>query len=291
MQALIRDLNTRCDALPFHTAWYVKNLRTGETADRHGHVVVPSASTRKIAIMMAALKGVNEGKLALEQPVTIEAKYQNNDSGTFQHLQPGFTIPLRDALVMMIIVSDNTCTGMVVDLVGLEQINALCGSIGMQGTTHRYGVPPGGMAGYRPADATNATTPADVALLLELILQGACDADAAARLGCTPELCQLGLDILSWQKLRNRLPSRLPLGTKVAHKTGTTAQNHHDAGIIYQGEQPLFILTAYTDRVPAALPDGTPGHTAAIELIGHLCRMCYDAFVSLKHSLTPPARS
>jgi len=209
--------------------------------------------------------------------VTIQAKYQHNDSGCFQHLQPGFTIQLRDALVMMIIVSDNTCTGTVADMVGLEHVNALCRAIGMQGTTHRYGIPPGGMAGYRPAEATNATTPADVGLLLDVILQGTHNPAAAARLGCTPALCQLGLDILSWQKLRNRLPARLPLGTKVAHKTGTTAQNQNDAGIIYQGEQPLFILTAYTDKIPRELPDGTPGYTAAIALIGRLCRSCYDA--------------
>jgi beta-lactamase class A len=277
LSTLVADLNKLCDELPFHTGWYLKALRTGETAHRHGHVVVPSASTRKVAIMMAALKAVNEGKLTLEQPVTIQARYQDNDSGCLQHLRPGFTIQLYDALVMMIIVSDNTCTGMVADLVGLDQINALCRSIGMQGTTHRYGIPPGGMAGYRPAEATNATTPADVALLLELILQGTQDPTAATRLGCTPALCQLGLDILSWQKLRNRLPARLPHGTKVAHKTGTSAGNQNDVGIIYQGEQPLFILTAYTDQLPLELPDGTPGYTAAIQLIGRLSRLCYDA--------------
>jgi len=278
LDMLATDLNKLCDELPFHTAWYLKALHTGETAHRHGHVVVPSASTRKIAIMMAALKAVHEGKLALDQPVTIQAKYQNNDSGCFQYLQPGFTIQLRDVLVMMIIVSDNTCTGTVVDMVGLNAINALCQAIGMRGTTHRYGIPPGGMAGYRPAPETNATTPADVGLLLGLILQGAQDAAVAAQLGCTPALCQVGLDILSWQRLRNRLPARLPQGTKVAHKTGTTARNQNDAGIIYQGNQPHFILTAYTDEVPLELPDGTPGHTAANQLIAQLCRLCYDAF-------------
>ena len=277
LDMLTADLNTLCDEQPFHTGWYLKDLHTDETADRNGHVIVPSASTRKIAILMAALKAVNEGKLALDQPVTIQAKYQNNDSGCFQHLQPGFTLQLRDALVMMIIVSDNTCTGTVADMVGLDHVNALCWAIGMQGTTHRYGIPPGGMAGYRSAEATNATTPADVGLLLDVILQGTHDSAAAARLGCTPALCQLGLDILSWQRLRNRLPARLPHGTKVAHKTGTTAQNQNDAGIIYQGEQPLFILTAYTDKLPLELPGGTPGYTAAIELIGRLSRTCYDA--------------
>jgi beta-lactamase class A len=281
---LVTELNKLCDEMPFHAGWYVQNLLTGETAHRHGHAVVPSASTRKIAIMMATLKAVNEGTLALDQPVIMQGKYQDNDSGCFQHLQPGFTIQLRDALVMMIIVSDNTCTGTVTDIVGLDAINALCQSLGMRGTTHRYGIPPGGMAGYRPAAETNATTPADVGMLLALILQGSQDAAAAARLGCTPALCQLGLDILSWQRLRNKLPSRLPLGTKVAHKTGTTAQNYNDAGIIYQGEQPLFLLSAYTDQVPATLPNGTPGHTAANELIGRLCRTCYDALRAEEHS-------
>ncbi|MDH3601799.1 MAG: class A beta-lactamase-related serine hydrolase [Candidatus Tectomicrobia bacterium] len=276
VQMLEQELNKLCDEQPFHTGWYFKNLRTGDILQRHGDVVVPSASTRKIAIMMAALKAVHEGKLALDQPVVMEAKFQDNDSGCFQHLQPGFTIQLRDALVMMIIVSDNTCTGAVATLVGLEPINQLCQSIGMTGTTHRYGIPPAGMSGYLPAEETNATTPADVGLLLEIILQGSRDAEAAARLGCTPDLCQLALDILSWQRLRNRLPSRLPRSVKVAHKTGTTAKNYNDAGIVYLDDEPLFILSAYTDGVPDALPNGDPGHTTAHDLIGRLCRICFD---------------
>lgn len=278
LDMLVTDLNKLCDELPFHSGWYLKELRTGATAHRHGHVIVPSASTRKIAIMMAALKAVHEGTLALEQRITIEAKYQDNDSGCFQHIQPGLTFQLRDALVMMIIVSDNTCTGTVVDLVGLDAINALSQAVGMRGTTHRYGIPPAGMAGYRPAPETNATTPADVGLLLERILQGAHDPAVATQLGSTPTLCQLALDILSWQRLRNRLPARLPLGTKVAHKTGTTARNYNDAGIIYQGDEPRFILSAYTDEVPRELPDGTPGHTAANQLVAQLCRLCYDVY-------------
>src|SRR4029453_5395032 len=99
-----------------------------------GDTPVPSASTRKISIMMAALKAVHDGKLALDQKVTIQAKYQDNDSGPFQHLTPGFWITFRDALVMMIIVSDNTCTGTVVDMVGLDNIQRFCDAVGMAGT-------------------------------------------------------------------------------------------------------------------------------------------------------------
>jgi beta-lactamase class A len=276
MRELAARLDALCDALPFQTSWYLKDWATGARADRLGDVPVPSASTRKISIMMAALKAVHDGKLALDQKVVIDAKYQDNDSGTFQHLTPGFWITFRDALVMMIIVSDNTCTGQVVDLVGLGEIQRFCESVGMSRTVHRFGIPPR-LGPDHALDQVTSTTPNDQGLLLELILRGTTDAAVAARMGVTTALCRLGLDILSWQKLKARLPSQLPLGTKIAHKTGTGSRGFMDAGIVWKGDRPLFILTAYTDRVPAALPDGTPGFTAANTLIGRMARVAYDA--------------
>jgi beta-lactamase class A len=275
MRDLAQRLNDLCDALPFQTSWYLKDLTTGATSDRRGDVPVPSASTRKISIMMAALAAVHAGKLSLDQKLTVEAKYQDNDSGTFQHLTPGFWITLRDALVMMIIVSDNTSTGMVVDQVGLESIQRYCESLGMKGTIHRFGIPPR-LGADHTLDQVTSTTPNDQGLLLELILRGTSDGAVAARLGCTTELVQLGLDILTWQKLKTRLPSLLPAGTKIAHKTGTGARGFMDAGIIWKNDRPQCILTAYTDHVPAALPDGTPGFAAAAQLIGRMARTCYD---------------
>jgi beta-lactamase class A len=279
MRELTQRLNELCDPAPFQTSWYLKDLTTDQQADRLGAVPVPSASTRKISIMMAALQAVHAGKLALDQSVTIEARYQDNDSGTFQHLTPGFAITLRDALVMMIIVSDNTCTGMVADLVGLDNIQRFCESVGMTGTIHRFGIPPRLGRDHTLAQVTT-TTPNDQGLLLELILRGTADVGAAARLGGTPALCRLALNILSWQKLKARLPSLLPLGTRVAHKTGTGARGYMDAGIVYKGERPLFILTAYTEHVPDALADGTPGFAAANQLIGRMARLCYDTLES-----------
>jgi len=276
MKDLVQEMNAACDALPFQTSWHLKALANGERADRLGDVPVPSASTRKISIMMTALKAVHDGKLSLDQKVTIDAKYQDNDSGTFQHLTPGFWITFRDALVMMIIVSDNTCTGTVVDLVGLGEIQRFCESIGMSRTVHRFGIPPR-LGPEHTLEQVTTTTPNDQGLLLELILQGTTDPAVAARMGVTPALCKLGLDILSWQKLKTRLPSQLPLGTKVAHKTGTGSRGYMDAGIVFKADRPLFILTAYTDHVPAALPDGTPGFAAAYQVMGRMARMAWDA--------------
>ena len=275
MRDVVDRLNRLCDALPFQTSWHLRDLTTRETADRLGDVPVPSASTRKISILMAALAAVHQGKLALDQKVTVDVRYQDNDSGTFQHLTPGFAITLRDALVMMIIVSDNTCTGMVTDLVGLDALQRYCAAVGLSRTVHRYGIPPR-LGRDHTLEQVTTTTPNDQGLLLDLILTATDDAAVAARLGSTPALCRLGLDILSWQKLKTRLPSRLPLNTRVAHKTGTGSRGFMDAGIVYRDDLPLFILTAYTEHVPVALPDGTPGFTAANDLIGTMARVCYD---------------
>jgi beta-lactamase class A len=69
----------------------------------------------------------------------------------------------------------------------------------------------------------------------------------------------------------------LPLATKVAHKTGTGSRGFMDAGIVFKDERPLFILTAYTEHVPTALPDGTPGFAAAYQVIGKMTRLSWDA--------------
>jgi beta-lactamase class A len=275
---LIRRLNGMCDEQPFHTGWYLKDLQTGREADRAGDLVGPSASTRKIAILMAALKEVHAGRLSLDQPVTILAKYQDNKSGCFQYLQPGFTIPFRDCLIMMIIVSDNTCTGTIVDMVGLDRITAFSQSAGMVGTTHRDNIPPANLPWDHPVDATNTTTPNDVGRLLGLILDGSRDGAIAERLGCTPELCRYAIDILSWQQITNRLPYLMPPTARIAHKTGRGVRNYSDAGIIFNGDEPRYILSVYTDQVPPELPDGRAGRGAAHLHIARLCRTCWDFF-------------
>ena len=284
VERLASSLNDLCAAQPFETGWFFKDLRTGEGANRRGDVVVPSASTRKISILMAALRDVHAGRLSFDQPVRIEARYQISDSGCMQHFRPGSTLTLHDFLVMMIIVSDNVCTGTIADMLGLDRINEYCRSIGMARTAHRAGIPreeypvmPPGRTAPPDVGRLNATTPADVGLLLDSILRGAEDEAAAEGLGCTAALCRYAIDILSWQNLIARLPALLPTGTKVAHKTGTGGQAVNDSGIIFKDGKPLFILTVYTYPVPRVLADGEPGKAVATAHIARLSRTCWDA--------------
>ena len=124
----------------------------------------------------------------------------------------------------------------------------------------------------------NATTPNEQGLLFELLLRGSTDPAVARRLRSTPELCQVALRILGWQMLVSRMPAQLPLGARVAHKTGTNeGRNYNDGGIVYKGRDPRFILTACTEHVPVALPDGAEGRRAVPRLIATLTRACWDA--------------
>lgn len=278
MQDLVARMNAICDAQNFDTTWYVKDLKTGAEADRGGDVVTPSASTRKTSILMHALSKVHEGKLKLDEPCTIEARLQEGvDSGTYQYMTPGCVIPLRDAFVNMIITSDNVCTQMVLERLDRAELNAWCQRIGMTGTTHRVNFPPPGLPWDHPIDAVASTTARDQGVLLDKMVKGADDAAAAAHLGATPELLRLGLDILSWQRLRNLIPSLLPAKTKVANKTGRGPRGRMDAGVVYKNDAPRFIITVYLDRVPDVLPDGLPGYTAAYSTAGRLTRACWDA--------------
>jgi len=277
MQDLAARLHAVCDAQPFNTSWYVKDLATGWEADRGGELVLPSASTRKTSILMHALSKVHEGKLSLTDPCTVEARLQEGvKSGTYQYMTPGVVIPFRDALVNMIITSDNVCTQLTLERLDRDALNAWCQRIGMVGTTHRVNFPAPDLPWDVAVTELASTTARDQGLLLDRMVAGTNDGEAAAFLGATPELCSLALDILSWQRFRNLIPCLLPDGAKVANKTGKGQRGRMDAGVVYKNDAPRFIITVYTDQVPVTLPDGLPGYTAAFATAGRLTRLCWD---------------
>ncbi|GGG36640.1 serine hydrolase [Caldovatus sediminis] len=279
MDELVTCLHAICDAQPFRTSWYLRDLTTGREADRDGDVPVPSASVRKTSIMMAALRAVHEGRLRLDEPCTIEARLQKDVmSGTYRYMTPGCVIPLRDAIVNMIITSDNVCTQIVLERLDADGLNAWCRALGMAHTHHGPRIPPLTLAYDHPIEQNAYTAPRDQGLLLDLVLRGAQgDAAAADRLGCSADLCRLGLDILTWQQHRTMIPALLPYATKVANKTGRGRRGRMDAGIVFRDERPLYILAAFTDFVPETMPDGLPGYAAAFATIARLSRACWEA--------------
>ncbi|GAA5068026.1 beta-lactamase class A [Thermocatellispora tengchongensis] len=267
-------LNVLCSAQPFVTGWALVELRTGERASRAGARPFPAASTRKVAVLMTVLRAVHASALDLDATLVVDGRYRDQVfTGTLQHLDPGLTLSLRDALTLMIILSDNLATAHVIDLVGLDAVNDLCAAAGLTGTRHRHAlIPP--LAPDHPVDATNVTTPDDQARLLELIARGAAGEDST--LGCPPHLCAFALDVLRRQQFRDALPALLPYGTEVAHKSGAGWRDVSDTGVIYTGGRPGYVLAVYTDEVPAVLPDGLPGAARARAHIADLSRACWE---------------
>lgn len=288
MTALAAELDALCDAQSFTTSWYVRDLASGGSAHRRGHEPTPSASTRKIVFMMVVLRAVHEGRLDLWQSVVAEERMMRGVlSGVLYHMTPGLTFPLRDAILQMIITSDNICTGIIGELIEPAEVNAFCREIGMTGTTIRHMVPPRDMPEDADFDFVASTNPCDQGLLLERILAGADDESAAATMGVTPELCRLAMQFLGWQVYRNGIAGLLPGGTHVASKTGGGRNGKMEAGIVFRDGLPLYVLSVYTHNVPAMLPDGIPGHAAATAVIAKLSQTCWRA---LKPTATPPLR-
>ncbi|UZE25947.1 serine hydrolase [Pseudomonas sp. B21-056] len=281
MQTVINQLNQICEEQPYITAWHVKNLVTGEVAHRSGHTAFAAGSTRKTSILMAVLREVHRGHLDLNEQILYEDRLREGVvSGTFKYLTPGFSISLRDALVQMIIVSDNVCTRMVLERIELAQINGFCQAIGMHDTVHRNTIPRPDLPMDHKLEEVTTISAFDQGLLYDLILQGSVDPGAATLLGCSPELCTFALEVLSWQKLRTKMASLLPADAKVAHKGGTGKRGRMDGGIVYRDGVPRFIFTGYTDQVPLIMPNGLPGYASAFSTLGRLARVCWDGFPS-----------
>lgn len=278
MDALVARLNALSEEVPFHVGWAVEDLRTGWQASRNADVVQPSASIRKVAILMAALREVHAGRIDLDERVPVDTSLDTT-SGCLQWFSEGLELRIRDLLLMMIIVSDNVSTGHISGLVGLDKVQALCDELGMTGTVHRRGTPDYSLSRDHGPGVSNDTCPEDQRLLLRAIVDGARDEGAAARLGVTPALCEFALDILSKQRLRNRIPRHLPEKTRVANKTGSLGGYLNDVGVVYADGEPRFIVTYQTARVPVTMPDGAAGHAIADSLAATIVREVWDALV------------
>ncbi|WP_176083379.1 serine hydrolase [Martelella sp. HB161492] len=265
-----------CAQETFDIRFKVKNMLTGETIERQADIETPSASTRKISIMMAVLAAVEAGRLDLDEEIVYEARLAEEvASGIFRHLTPGIRLSLRDAVTGMIVLSDNVCTRMVFERLSLREVADYCAEIGMAGTHHRFLIPPLALPHDHPLDTVTTTTAEDQVMLLDTILAAQTDAAAAARLKVSTPLAAFALKTLKGQVLRYGIHSRLPFGTMIASKGGRGKRGRMDAGIVYRDGAPLFILAAYTDNVPMEMADGLPGYTVALETIGKLARACF----------------
>ncbi|MGO1975037.1 MAG: serine hydrolase [Propionibacteriaceae bacterium] len=227
--------------------WHVAARLSGRTLyTRDAGSRVPAASTIKVAILLSALQSVSAGRVHLEQPVRLPAE-RVGGSGVLRLLTETDVVSLRDLLMLMIVVSDNTATNAVIGLVGLEEVNATLSAVGADETVlGRLMMDTEGAASGRD----NLTSAGDQVLLVEsLIGQGR----------TLPEpLTDVARVILREQQFGAGIPALLPTSQTVLHKTGELDGICHDVGAVELpdgGELVLAILgtgVASTDRHSAS---------------------------------------
>lgn len=180
---------------------------------------VPAASTIKVPILLAALGEVAAGRMALDRPIAIPER-RVAGSGVLQALPGVHELTLADLLTLMIIVSDNTATNAVINLIGMERVNAWCTEIGLTTTVLRRFMMD---TVARRQGVENTTSAFDQASCLQTL---------AGQHLLTHELRDFAVATLSQQQFNDDLPSLLPDEVVLAHKTGGLPDVRHDVGIV-----------------------------------------------------------
>jgi beta-lactamase class A len=112
---------------------YVRSLPDGGSVAFHADQSWYLASTVKVPVAIAVLRGVARGAYSLDTPVTLRADDYVDGAGSTNHQPVGAALPIRRLLEQMIIHSDNTATDMLIGLVGLDQVNAVTAEVAPAG--------------------------------------------------------------------------------------------------------------------------------------------------------------
>jgi beta-lactamase class A len=156
---------------------FAKNLDTGETYGLNPDERVRTASTIKIAVMIEAFARVAEGKAKWTDEVVLTKEKKVSGSGILFELSDGLKLTLRDAVTLMMLVSDNTATNLVLDVLTTDAVNARMESLGFKQIKIMRKVGSGGesAAGKDPENkkyGLGMATPREMVLVMEKLERG-----------------------------------------------------------------------------------------------------------------------
>jgi len=156
---------------------FAKNLDTGETYALNADERVRTASTIKIAVMIEAFARVAEGKAKWTDEVVLTKEKKVSGSGILFELSDGLRLTLRDAVTLMMLISDNTATNLVLDVLTTDAVNARMESLGFKQIKIMRKVGSGGesAAGKDPENkkyGLGVATPREMVLVMEKLERG-----------------------------------------------------------------------------------------------------------------------
>ncbi len=249
--------------------------------DLHGNVIavhakekVETASTVKTYILACLFDEVEKGRASLEDMVTYKETHVVEGSGVLCSLDPGLPLRVKDAATLMIIVSDNIATNMMIDYLGLDTINTCIERLGCRDTRLHNPID------FERYERLGTTTPADYASIFTRLAKG-------GLIG--PEADIKMIEILKKQHYNSMITGNFPpvymdsdntddILIEVASKSGSMDACRNDGGIIYTPYGP-YVLVMLNKEFGDAMY--YPGHPATV-FGARVSRMLLDQFLALE---------
>ena len=234
MEALVKTL-------PGKIGLYVCYPDRGEGYGFNADMPLEAASVIKVPIMVEAFRQMEAGLIDFDAPVTIRREDKLPSCGALTYLHDGVTVTVGDLVTLMIILSDNTATNLMIGMLGIENINKTIDDLGLTGTwlNRMLFQPELSRQGIQ-----NYVSAVDMGKLLQGMLQGEI---------VSPEASARMLEILGNQRLNGKLPFYLhSKDIRCAHKTGEDDGITHDVGVIFAEETCVVCFLSNDTDVPLA---------------------------------------
>ena len=240
MDTILQDLLPRLDALPGEVCVYGKDLATGEACAYQADIPVAAASVIKLPILIEAFRQARDGLVRMDEMFSVRPEQKMPSCGALTYLHDGLQVTLKDLCVLMIILSDNSATNILIDYLGIGNVNATMRALGLRDSALNRKL-------YDQAaqakGVQNYITAREMGMLLEKMTKGQCVGAA--------EDAEM-LSILSDQRLNGKMPFFLHgEGVKIAHKTGEDDGITHDVGVVYANHPLVLCFASEHTDVPA----------------------------------------
>jgi beta-lactamase class A len=261
-------IKAKIDGFHGHVSLYAKNLDSGAAYGLAAEEPVRTASTIKLPILIECFSEAAEGKLNLGEMITLPEDEKVSGSGILQDLTAGDRLPVRDLMTLMIVLSDNTATNLILNRIGGNAVNARMAQLGLVETrVMRKILGKGTVAGITEEGAKpenqkwglGRTSPREMVGLLEKLYRG-----ELVSKGASSDM----LAILKKQRDHAGL-ARNVKDITVANKSGALDALRSDVGIIYSKRGPIAIAIT-VDGMPE--PDWSPDNPGQL-LISNLSEL------------------
>ncbi len=211
----------------------------GDRFSYNGDRKFGAASTVKIPLMIEIFRQIDRGERSLNDEYVLTAEDIAIGSGVMLHLHHGMAFTLNDLIYLMISISDNTATNILIDMAGMNAVNDTMRSLGMNDSNL------GRKMKGRPAQADeqeNWATPEDYVTAVQALLAGT---------AASSDSCHKMLAMLEKQQNSRRISRYLPEGKGIrwGSKTGSVKGVTNDVGFITTGVGTL-VMAVYCEAMP-----------------------------------------